>query len=256
MIVFSNRWGIRYREVWFDELVTGGQDIVVGCQRIGCPQGAKLTPFHTLVIDLGLPPEDIFKAFNEGTRYEVRRAEKSDGLAFEFDIEPQMHLNAFCIFYDAFAKMKGLSPARVEHFWRYADAGHLLLTRIVKDDEPLVWHAYICAAGRARLLHSASLFREQDNARRNLIGRANRYLHWLDILAFKDRGYRLYDFGGWSSPELGDVEKLRINAFKEGFGGRLVSEFNCTYPTSAKGQLMLYAKQMKTMWQQTRAGKR
>lgn len=248
MLHFVSGVGNRYCEVWFDEPVTGVQDIVIARQRNSCPQDVDAIAVHTLVIDLMRTPEEMLKAFSEGTRYEVRRAEKSDGLSVAFNFDPQIHLEAFCSFFNSFAAAKGLAPARIEQLRRYADAGHLVLSRVAQADEPLVWHAYYCAAGRARLLHSASLFRRQGGAQRNLIGRANRYLHWRDIQAFQNLGYRIYDFGGWSPPELGDVEKQRINAFKEGFGGRRVSEFNCIYATSLKGRIVLYLRRLRAKY--------
>lgn len=242
----------QYCEVWFDEPIIGKPDIVNSYQRTSCPEGAHRQSFHTLVIDLLLEAKDIFKAFSPGTRNEVRRAERSDELSFEVFSAPQAQLATFCGFYNEFAQAKGLPPARADHLRRYSDAAHLVLTRIVHTGEAIVWHAYYCAAGRARLLHSASLFRGEDNSKRNLIGRANRYLHWCDIQHFKAAGYRLYDLGGWSPPELGDIEKQRIGTFKEGFGGRLVSEIHATYAVTAKGRVILALSRLRTAWKARR----
>lgn len=69
------------------------------------------------------------------------------------------------------------------------------------------------------LLYSASLFRTSDHATdRAAAGRANRFLHWHDMLHFKMSGCATYDPGGI------DVfgrswETARIASFKRGFGG-------------------------------------
>ena len=148
----------------------------------------------------------------------------------------------FIEFFDRFASVKGLPPAPAERLHTLAAAGALDLTKVTRHDEALVWHAYLRAGNRARLLHSASLYREQgDTVTRNLIGRANRYLHWHDLLRYKDSAVRVFDFGGWYEGS-DDEELLRINAFKEEFGGRVVREFHCAVPASVRGRIVLFAR--------------
>ena len=48
MSITFQRKGVRYQEVWFDEPVAPGQDIIIGYQRPQCPSGVKGRPFHTL----------------------------------------------------------------------------------------------------------------------------------------------------------------------------------------------------------------
>ena len=177
-------------------------------------------------------------------RYEIRRSEK-DALFFDCLAEPAAYLDDFCRFYSDFATNKGLETLTSGDLMPVVTAGHLILTRIKKDGATLVWHAYRCVAGRARLLYSASLFRGQAPAQRALTGRANRFLHWCDILEFKQRGYRIYDLGGWTPPEQADEAKMRINDFKAGFGGRQVQEYHLNYPLSAKGRVWLLFRRLK-----------
>jgi hypothetical protein len=117
-------------------------------------------------------------------------------------------------------------------------AGKLILTRAGQDGEIHVWHAYVISDGRARLLYSASLFREQDKSLQALIGRINRWLHWQDILEFKRRGFRIYDFGGLFSDESSAMA-AGINKFKEGFGGVRTLNYDCTAALTWKGRLYL-----------------
>jgi hypothetical protein len=103
----------------------------------------------------------------------------------------------------------------------------------------LVWHAYHRGRERVRLLHSVSLYRTtEDSARRNLVGRANRYHHWQDICRFRADAIALYDFGGWYEGAR-DREKVRINAFKEEFGGIIVPTFSCQLAITVKGQVVV-----------------
>lgn len=213
-------------------------------QRSEAMPSACCEPFHTLLVDLTRPQDALLAAIHKDSRYEIRRAGKSDEVMAEHSHQPAELLEAFQAFYNAFARQKSLprlDPASLERSCR---AGHLVLSRIVREGEPILWHAYYCALGRARLLYSASLFRDLDSGQRNLIGRANRYLHWRDMLDFKAAGFHTYDLGGWSPPESGDAEKLRINQFKEEFGGQLAVEFNCVYPASLKGRIAYTAKRL------------
>lgn len=243
MIQYTNKT-LRYCEVWFDELLDTTADIVIWRQRGEAMPSVRCEPFHTLLVDLTQPQDALLAAIHKDTRYEIRRAEKSDGVVAEHYLQPAELLEAFQTFYNAFAQQKRLPLLDPVSLQRACRAGHLVLSRIMREDEPMLWHAYYCASGRARLLYSASLFRDQDSSQRNLIGRANRYLHWRDMLAFKAAGFHTYDLGGWSPPESGDAEKLRINQFKEEFGGKLTVEFNCVYPASIKGRVACAVKHL------------
>ena len=75
------------------------------------------------------------------------------------------------------------------------------------------------------------------------IGRANRLHHWLDVLRFRDEGFAIYDFGGWYAGTAND-ELLRINRFKESFGGEVVLQYNCDQALSWKGMLALWLRQV------------
>ena len=75
--------------------------------------------------------------------------------------------------------------------------------------EVVVWHSYALAGNRARLLQTASLFRDsRSSAERNAIGRANRALHYEDMIAFRSAvlnrlpGLRRF-FGSASKGSLG-----------------------------------------------------
>lgn len=242
MISYSSRSGIRYQEVWFDEPVATGLDILVARQRASCPVGVEGEAFHTIAIDLCQDQDQIFGAIDKDTRYEIRRAEKSDQLSIQLLNDPLDYLKEFCNFYNEFAAAKGLQQIALARLTQMTNAGHFVLSRVDLEQHSLVWHAYYCVAGRARLLYSASQFRGKESGLRGLIGRANRYLHWRDILEFKMAGYRIYDLGGWNPDGAEDVEKQRINSFKEGFGGRRVVEYNFTCPISTKGRLAMLFK--------------
>jgi hypothetical protein len=204
----------------------------------------RWTRAETLIVDLTLAEEAVLSQMSKRTRYEVRRAASKDGLVAETFGRPEPEvLERFTRYYDEFAQSKGLSPLARPRLDALAGRGMLVLTLVSSEEDgsPLAWHAYAGAARRAMLLYSASLFREQDDSEaRNRMGRANRYLHWSDMLSFKAAGYVEYDLGGIDVAGR-DPATTRIADFKRGFGGELRPTHTASAGVSAKGRLALAA---------------
>jgi hypothetical protein len=181
--------------------------------------GYYRSPFFTKTIDLSSTFDEIESHFDPKTKYEVRRAIK-DGISTHTDGKT----DDFIQFYNAFAKTKGLSSIHESGLAKYRS--DLLITYAVSDAQVVVMHAYVTDrnAGRTRLLYSASLFRnEQDASLKAVIGRANRLLHAADMSFFKTDGFMVYDLGGYT-PGTTDAALININQFKDSFGGTLVKE--------------------------------
>jgi hypothetical protein len=162
-----------------------------------------------------------------------------DGLRAETFEEPTPEVRrAFADHYDEFAPAKDLRRVFRPRLDLLARNGMLVLSRVTRgDDRALAWHSYAASSGRALLLYSASLFRDYaDSADRNAIGRANRYLHWHDMLWFKAAGCAGYDLGG-IDPDERDPVTRQINEFKQGFGGRMRATHSRTTALTAKGRL-------------------
>jgi hypothetical protein len=244
MIKYSRRWLCR-GEVWFDEApASGGVDVLYFRQRTTPVPGAQCSVFHTLLIDLSVDSEEIWRRFSKTAQYKIRRAGERDSVAYESwnGSEAIGTLTRFCASYDRFAMKKGLDCADREYLRVLANVGALDISRVTdKDGKELVWHVHYRDRARAVLLHSFSSFREyEDSGLRNLIGRANRLHHWRDMLRYKEEGIRTYDFGGWYEGSS-DREKLQINSFKEEFGGTVVKNHNCVELLTAKARFLIAA---------------
>lgn len=231
-----------YAELWFGEEppLKPKADVLMFRQRPAPVSGNACSPFLTLVIDLSQDEDAIFAKFGNTNRYKIKRADKKDGLAFERYADPRPHLDRFCTFYNEFAQQKSLVLAYRRGLHAAADAGQLVLTTASRGGEPLVWHAYIMSGNRAALLHSASHFRAKDNDERALVGRANRWLHWRDMLELKTMGLSEFDWGGLFADES-KPEQASINRFKYEFGERRETTYNCTYPITMRGRLAMLA---------------
>jgi len=229
-----------YGELWFDEAPPpdAGADILVHRYRRAPIPHARSLPLHSLRTDLAPPAEAIAAGFEESCRRQIRRAQRDDGLQHELIAEPAGELEEFAAFYDRFALQKGLWLADRHWLARAVEARQLALSCAVRGGERLVWHAHLTAGGTAQLAHSVSLYRGTDSEHRSLVGRANRWLHWQDMLTFKAAGVLHYDWGGMFADES-TPERAGINRFKRSFGGAPVLAYECSVPVTLRGRVWL-----------------
>jgi hypothetical protein len=237
-----------YGEVWFDEEppAEAGVDILVHryCSA-PIPRGRTVT-MQTLRTDLTRPVNEIVATFDATCRREIRRADSRDDLCYELIPDAGDRLEEFTTFYDEFARQRGVLTDRL---WlgRAAAAHQLILSHSSRDSEPLVWHAYLCTGATACLMYSASWFRGKDSRYRSLVGRANRWLHWQDMLCFKRAGVRYYDWGGMFRDES-TADRAGINQFKRMFGGHPTQTYECTVPVNARGRIWLAVRDARRGW--------
>jgi len=242
MITYRSK-GIHIAEVWFDEIApASGIDVVLFLQYSRPVKGSIWREKCTLIVDLKSKPEEIFNTFNKDTRKDIRRARDKDQIICESQSARDIPtFDNFFSSYNRFAIQKKLPTLKRSRMEAYAFSGSLdLSVARAPDGQVLVWHSYLLACNRARGLYAGSLLREsKDSDRRNLIGRANRYLHWEDMLRFKEAGVEYYDFGGWYAGHK-DEALLNINRYKEEFGTKKIYEYDCELPLTLQGKAALW----------------
>jgi len=241
MIAYQKKF-IRIVECWNgEEPETEGADLVRYFQRLRPLSGMFCREFYTVLVDLKQDNETLLAGMKRGTRYEIRRAATRDDLVYDYGEGNDVRVFAeFCDYCDKFLVHK--RQPRLDRRWLSLLARSRLLELTHMADaagETLVWHCYHRSPQRATLLYSASNFRIDQGAEfRNKVGRANRYHHWEDMLRFKSAGISTYDLGGWYEGNR-DQERLRINKFKEQFGGEIVRNYICEQAPTLKGALFL-----------------
>jgi Acetyltransferase (GNAT) domain len=245
--------GVVYGEVWFDEEppADSSVDILVYQRRREPISNAHTALMYSLMTDLSAAPESIAAGLHQTCRYQIHRAEAKDRLQHEMATDSADKLDEFAAFFAEFAKQKSLREADRHWLTRVAAERQLVLSNASRDGERLVWHAYLRSAPYVILVYSASLFRGKDNYDRALLGRANRWLHWKEMMDFKEGGVHYYDWGGMFDDES-TAERAGINRFKRMFGGVPVRSYQCTVPATLRGQVWLPLRDAWRRWKQVR----
>jgi hypothetical protein len=181
---------------------------------------------YTKLINLTKSSDEILSRFNKTTKYEIKRSIRQGA---KFEIEPD--INAFINFFNKFAKSKNLPLLKIKDLDSLNK--YLFISKAIYENECLVMHANIIdpEIKRVQILRSASHFRMfSNNKKRALLGRVNRFLHFMDMMYAKDMNMLIYDLGGYAL-NTEDEELQNVNKFKDGFRGKLHKECNYTsYP--------------------------
>jgi len=228
-------------EVWYDDEPGDARSVdwILYQHRSSPFPGARWKYFYNYFVDLTQSTEQLTEQLNKDTAYKIRRARERDQIICECcDPRDPEVLDRFEEMYNPFAATKGLSRLDRGQTEGMAAAG--------AHGDALVYHANYRGRHRATQMHSPSLYwKLPGSAMRNLIGRANRYLLWNDMLRYKEQGLKCFDFGGWY-PGTTDQALLNINEFKKGFGGQVMREYFCEQILTCKGRVMLNAAKLLT----------
>lgn len=224
--------GIKMITVWFAKKPVTSKGIIVYKQATFKPVG-KSESFDTLITDLTETEEEIRQHFAKSCKYKINRAPREN---VTVKIKNSSELNQddiieFLDFFEEFWESKGVKftskKELKEEIELYLKQNAFTLSIAYIDGKKTVYHTHVYDDSCARLLHSASLYRElskedstsdgntEKNNAHNLVGMANRYLHYEEIRYFKNMGLTTYDWGG-----AGTAEEVRsITEFKQSFGG-------------------------------------
>jgi len=130
--------------------------------------------------------------------------------------------------------------ALIDRHWlaQAAAARQLALRLRLSRGERLVWHAHLCAGRTVQLAYSASWFRTGDRDYRSLVARANRWLHWRDMLASGMRA-RCVMTGAACSRTNPRPSAPASTASRERSARQPVLAYECTAAASLRGRLWL-----------------
>lgn len=238
MIVYRSRF-LRIGESWFVREPTLRSDVdVVHLRSMELPtKGGCSNEFSTLTVDLRREPEDLERRMNQTTRYEVRRALARDNFTASLTTAPtESDIQTFADDY-RFNPASDAAPSVLDRLDRYGSVGMLALSVVTKDAAVLARHAYIFDSRDTRLLYAVQILSSETREDRAWHSRANRMLHWIDMLRFRELGIERLDMGGWSG-QSADPKLRAVSAFKAGFGGSISTRYDCVVPVTARGRLV------------------
>lgn len=175
----------------------------------------------TLFIDLTQDKEALFSDIKPNFRNEIRRAEKEECVCSIKENFSEKELVQIIKDYQKFAQTKGLDEdLSMDRLGAYCRDKVFMTSTVSCKNEFICTHVYLLNNKiSASLLLSFDNITFTDDALR---GFANKYLHWQDIVYFKEKDFNYYDFGG---VDLVD-SPAGIAKFKQSFGGSLVHGYN------------------------------
>ncbi len=230
--VYKNNFRLKSADVWFADNEDEWKNINADVLHIwGFPSqiaGCICNKQQTLIIDLKKSEEEIFNDINKTVKYEINRSIKENikiNMYTSKQLDEKKELvDEFHVCYDEMYKEKGLDTRlNIESFERYIKNDMIYFSVASDEVENLVYHVYTYDNKKVRFLYSCSTFRA-SNDKKNIIGRANKFLHWEDMKYFKSIGIEQYDLGGiFSYENPNGIDKFKIN-----FGGEPISYYNIT----------------------------
>lgn len=238
--------GVSFATIWYAPGPVKQAGVLQYREAIFEPK-ARATKFHTLLSDLTETEEDIIAKFSKNCLYEVRRAPK-ENVKTEMktgDSLTKQDIQEFCDFFVKFWASKGVEYKEedqlMQELSQYADNKALAIANASICGKKIVYHTYVTDETCVRLYHSASLYRQDVDVEKKIIGMANRYLHKEDMLYFKAAGKTTYDWGGAGTTE--DV--MNITKFKQSFGGIPVTYYDATVVKGLKAKIVIFLSSLK-----------
>lgn len=216
---------IPIREVWF----LGKNDQIPRCtliprplrifnseQRIDSLPG-RWRQAQTLVNRLD-SLDDLKSRLSSGTRREIRQSIERDRSRVVFGWTPAQ-LASFARNLDA----GNPNQPNLARMLALAALGGLGIASAFVGESILCAHVYVedITLGVTRLLYSYSARPRRngnDDSPRSpettefsaLVGRTNKALHWLDMQRYHDRGFRIYDWGGYSGRKDNGIDRFKM----------------------------------------------
>src|ERR1700683_424643 len=172
----------------------------------------------TALTNLKDGPEAVWQVLNKSARQGIRQIEKIPDRA-RVGLNTDRIIDDFLPLFNEFAASKdGVKAISRSVLDRYGDKIDIFVAYL--DGTPMCGHIMLRDddTSRARLLYSASR-RLTDPAVATMCGSLNRYLHWHEIGAYREKGFATYDWGGCGADKSNGIRRFKLS-----FGGTIVNE--------------------------------
>jgi hypothetical protein len=237
MIIYKyKKFFIKIEHVYFSpNIILSNADVVIyyQCQK----KYFKSSLFPSPVIYLKNDFELIESYFRSSIRQEITQVKKKYQIICSHYFNPENNiLHGFMKFYNSFANRKNLPYCDKKKITKLRE--NILITCASKFEKIFVYHVYLFDKTKIRLWYSA-LKTDVTKSESQLIGKANKFLHYQDIKLSKKLGFLIYDFGGagFSSKNLEGIRK-----FKLGFTKDIETTYNFVVANTFLGKIALLTK--------------
>lgn len=197
------------KEIWFYD----GRSVEKGSYTVYCYALKAPHSFDSYLeeqsarIDLSADINTLFANMNKSYQYEVRKAQDA-GFQVSLNSNPtRAECIQFLDSFNSFAKWKKAPPPRRRRILALQRAGNLILTSVKIEQQKLITHVYIHDSETALLLHS---YHEKDVCEDQKRAIANKFLHWQDIIYFKENGFLTYDLGGINCEIFPGISQFKL----------------------------------------------
>ncbi len=210
----------------------------------------EIQPRYVFRLDLkGKTEDDIFKAFHQKTRYNVRLAIKKGVVVKEGTRDDLKNFHKIMV---TTGQRDGFIIRPLSYFEKMYDElvpnGHMKLLMAYYEDKPIAGIIPIIYGNKVWYLYGAS-----SNEHRNLM--PNYLLQWDMIKYAIDNGFDMYDFRGVSGVVEKDHPQYGLYRFKKGFGAEFTEFIGEVYIPFKAFRYKLYKFSEKT-FRKLRAMKR
>lgn len=209
--------GIKINHIWFsneNEEPTKKADIYFyhGIEKPVLIKNSIIITQNTAVTDISNNINEIYNNISKNYKYEIRRGKKEKLEVKFYRKIDQALLNRFEYCYNQMFHTKGMKVKLNKALLKkYFDEGYAYMSIVYFENKEMAFHVYLIENGRSRFLYSCSECRNVD-VDKNLIGRANKFLHMYDYYLLKNEGVTQYDWGGimdFTNPS--GIDKLKLN---------------------------------------------
>ncbi len=209
-------------EIWFSEAFFNKPqcDFLVFKQCRSEEVDRKFTgskqEFSTLHVDLTMSKEKIWQEFSKTCKRFIHKGEE-----FGLDVEiNKPNNNFFSLLNEFIGDKKHTSKITLQKYQQYIPYGDVFT--VTENNNILCGHFYLRDKDRCRLFWSAS--KRMQKGLEKKVGLINRWLHWQAIQYYKEKGLKIYDFGGVNFDKKSGA--YGITQFKLSFGGAIVKEYH------------------------------
>ena len=221
MLIFTTHNYLLFtrKEIWFynnEPLNEGSYNSFSAAKTIKGSNTRETHKYNSVLIDLSKTEDEILKAMHPRLQYDLQLAEK---VGFQFlaitdasENECISSMNSF----NAFAKTKGIPIMKKSWILAARKTKKLFITKILFEEKEVVSHIFLCHNGVALNTHS---YHNVNFTIEKAIKFGNKFLHWQDIIYFRNQGYKTYSFGP-INPLLKGITQFKMN-----FGGQLEENY-------------------------------